>query len=76
MKRSEMFNLILNEIPSHEYWGADYEAAERVLKAIEDAGMLPPDVCIDRRPGKLYNSEKHAAHFHMGKDVHYWEKEE
>ena len=73
MKRSEILELIVAEIPGDEYWGADYDAAYRVLEAIEKAGMLPPDVC--RKPDGQYDSERHAAHFHMKKDLHYWEKE-
>ena len=37
MKRSEILSKILMEIPGDEYWGADYEAAERVLKVFEEA---------------------------------------
>lgn len=42
MKRSEMLAKIVVEIPGDEYWGLDWDAAERVLKAIEEAGMAPP----------------------------------
>jgi hypothetical protein len=65
MKRSEMVNLIAGEAPAHEYWGADYDAAERVLKMIEEAGMLPPCwTCEARIP-------------HVGEDCEFtWEPED
>jgi hypothetical protein len=45
-----------------------------LLNMMEGFGMLPPSVCI-RKDGGL-DSAKHAAHFHMNKDVHYWEDED
>jgi len=42
MKRSEMLAKIFYHVPGDEYWGADWEVAERILKEIEEAGMLPP----------------------------------
>lgn len=49
-----MINLIANELPEHEYWGKDFDTARRVLKAIEEAGMFPPE--------HLFTSGERADH--------------
>lgn len=52
------------------------EFMDELLTHMESKGITPPDVCREEDPKKFYNSTKHAAHFHMGKDLHYWEKED
>jgi hypothetical protein len=66
MKRSEMLHLITMEIPADEYWGVDYDAAERILKIIEEAGMLPPDCGFK-------GTTEHGVKVHYV--AHIWEKE-
>ncbi len=80
MKRSQMLQVIKDALYCHlpQYKECPDYIAETVLQSIEGGnklgmGMLPPDVCIVADGS--YNSEKHAAHFHMNKDLHYWEKE-
>lgn len=54
MKRSEMIKIILSEIPGDEYWGPDEGVAQRVLDAIERAGMLPPQRNADKESSYGY----------------------
>lgn len=71
MKRSDFIQKVVERVK----FDISPEDVERVLDVMEDLGIEPPDVCRLDEPGKYYDSAKHAAHFHMGKDLNYWEKE-
>lgn len=71
MKRLEFIDRVVANVD----FDISKEDVERVLDVMEDLGMVPPDVCRSYESGKFYDSKKHAAHFHMGKDLHYWEED-
>ncbi len=70
MKRSEMIKVVLDAYAG-EYaptYYFDEEDADRVLAAIEKAGMLPP------ANNKLYDPNN--VMYDTVQDYHYWEPEE
>lgn len=77
MKRSEMLDILVQEFGRYHAPGSreDHERlAEHILSTVELFDMEPPNVCRDI--GGYYDSEKHAAHFYMNKDLNYWEPED
>jgi hypothetical protein len=81
MKRSEMIQKINNyfcsllwkDVPLEPDGSWDsHKNAEDILDLVENLGMLPPNVCGS---GRDFDDKAYAAHYHMGKDPYYWEKE-
>lgn len=59
MKRSKMQSIISNEIEGYVNPTSAYRIADEILKAIEEAGMLPPNTMryIDQESGNTLCSE-------------------
>lgn len=61
MRRSEMIKLLASDICKyHRAWMGeprviDIQTAEHLLKTIENAGMLPPEILIEKRFGPDYD---------------------